>query len=366
MASRNRILYATSGTAPGFRRESLRADHVARALGPWYDLDVLCPMIGRQGHVMDFHGARLLRVPLPEEGPRGCEALARAMARQLGDGVYEVVHARTPVEGEVALEMRGSMEFTLIYEPSPPSQLMLLMATSLGIDRLHRYIEAEERLVGSCDVLVVHTAGALELARDVRGARPRVARVPFGVDLDAFHPMPLRPRGEPALLLLGPPRSGLGDLHGLRVRQVDQPWGPELWTPESPADLAMSMAGAAACVALPPPAWGSWLDSTPFGLLEALCCSRPVVAPGLPEVRELLGEGVEPLLYDPDVPASLVRIARSVLEQPAAYEPVVESLASRVRSLFPASAARNDLLSLYAGLVPPAGDPPLGVVRAAD
>jgi glycosyltransferase involved in cell wall biosynthesis len=229
---------------------------------------------------------------------------------------------------------------------------------------LHR--DAEQRLIGSCDVLVVHGVRELARARSLRGPARRVVHIPPGVDVDTFCRLPLRAEGKPALLVLDKPHSGYGEISGIPMRWIDQPWGPERWRPENPRGLCISLNASAACLALPPPAWEAWFDSTPFGILEAAACHRPVVAPRLPGVVEILGEAGEHLLFDPSVPADVVRIAGSVIAQPQAYEPLLEAIGARVRSCFSASAMRGRLQSLYAGLVPARGDPPVLPVPSAD
>lgn len=366
MTRKNRILFATSGTAPGYRRESLHAEHVARALAPWYDLDVLCPMIGRSGHVIDFHGARLLRVPLPSEGAEGAEALARAMRRQLSDGLYDAVHVRTPVEGEAALALHEQCGYTLVYEPSPPSQLMSFLAGPGAQAALRRLHEVEQGLVTASDLLIVHSGRAFERAADLRGSEDAIVRVSPGVDLDCFCAMPVAAEEPPFVLVLDDPHSGLGELPGTRYRRLDEPWGPERWRPEAAPDLALALNASAACLALPPPTWSAWLDATPFGVLEAAACLRPVIAPRLPDVIEILGEGSEHVLYDPGVPGEAVRLAGAVLEQPAAYARLVESIGKRVRSTYPASRLRSRIASLYAGIVEPHAEPPVVPVPSDD
>ncbi len=366
MTRKNRILFATSGTAPGCRRESLYANHLARALATWYDLDVLCPMIGRSGHVIDFHGARLLRVPLPSEGAEGAEALARAMRRQLSDGLYDAVHVRTPVEGEAALALHERFGYTLVYEPSPPSQLMGFLTgpgTQAALRRLH---EVEQSLVTASDLLIVHSGRAFERAARARGSEDSIVRLSPGVDVDCFCSMPVTSEEPPFVLVLDDPHSGLGELPNIPSRRLDEPWGPERWRPETPQDLALTLAGSTACLALPPPTWSAWLDATPNGMLEAAACLKPVIAPRLPDVMEVLGEGSEPLLYDPDVPGEAVRLAHAILERPGAYAPLVESIGSRVRSAYPASILRARLVSFYAGIVEPHAEPPIAPVPAAD
>jgi hypothetical protein len=91
-----------------------------------------------------------------------------------------------------------------------------------------------------------------------------------------------------------------------------------------------------------------------------------VIAPRLPDVMEVLGEGCEHMLYDPEVPGESVRLVHAVLEQPRAYARLSESIGKRVRAALPASTLRARLVSLYAGLVEPHTEPPVAPVPARD
>jgi len=333
MGRKARILYATSGTAPGLTREALQAVQVARALAPWYEVDILCPMLGRLGHVVDFHGARLLRVPLAGEGEEAAAAFARAMRRQLADGVYEVVHVRTPVEGEAALEMRKDGGYTLIHEPAPPSELMALA----GSEALGRYAGAERRIASGSDVLVVHGPAA-----EGRAGR-KATVIPPGVDTDTFAPLRVS-SGRDVVVVLG---GEAEPVEGVHLVGIGERW-PGGWMPEQASDLALVLAGAAACLLVAPAGWDAGIDRTPEGILEALACGRPVVAPRLPEVTEILGEG---FLYDPALPGDGARAVREALGAGARGAP-------DVRERYSASAMRARILALYASIVPPGGETP--------
>jgi hypothetical protein len=359
MGKRRRILFATSGTVPGTGREALHAAHVARALAPWYELDILCPMTGRSGHVADFHGARLLRVPLPSGDGEGALALARAVARQVADGVYELVHARTPVEGLPALDLRSTQGYLLVYEPSPPSGLMTGHGTEAS------FLEAERRLVEQADVVVVHGYEALDRARSIRGPGRAVEHVPAGVDVDVCCPMPLAPPGRGGLLVLED-AAGVKLPVGVECRRLDEPWGPGMWRAEDQAGLALAINSSAACLAVAPPGCPAWMDCMPFGLLEALACQRAVVAPGLPDVVDVVGEDAGRLLYDPSDALSLVRVLDDVLGAGPGLDALVGAVAARVRLHFPASHLRARLLALYASLVPAGGDVPGRPLPRAD
>jgi glycosyltransferase involved in cell wall biosynthesis len=355
MSPARRILYATSGTAPGCRREALQASQAARALARFYDMDVLCPMLGRSGHVMDYHGARLMRVPMPDGGREAAEALDRAMRRQLADGLYDVVHVRTPVEGRAALEMRDEAGFLLVHEPSPPSELICDLASDP--DALENLVQVESDLVRAADVVVVHGYDGLDRARALRGSDEQVLHVPPGVDVDCFAPMPLRPASRDVLMVLGEPEL-LGLESALEMRGVDELWGKAGLELQGPGDLALALCGVRAFVALPPCGCPAWIDCLPDGILEAAATMTPLVAPRLDGVIDLLGQEASPLLYDPTSGADATRVLDRVLGSLVDLGPLMDTISERVSRHFPASAMRARLVTLYASLVHPRSDMP--------
>jgi glycosyltransferase involved in cell wall biosynthesis len=342
-----RILVVTPGRVPGCDAESLHVSQVALALSRFYELDVLCPMLGRQGHVLSFHGARLLRVPVTPDGS-AAEAFRRAVGRQLADGLYDVVHVRTPLEGKVALEQRERAGFTLLYEPGGVPGLARPMTRESG------RMAAERELAREADVCVVPTSASAGCVARLRPAsRPRI--VAPGVDTDVFDRMDLRLHEPPVTLLLDETASD-PRLGPCAVRVPSDPWGPELFRPETARDLALCLNAAGACVA-PPCAEGLPGEHGVPGLLhEAAACARPLAAPDSPGVREALGPAVEPFLYAPAAPEGPAEALRRA-SRPDAGDARI-ALARHVRELRPATAYRRALLGLYAGLVAPRCDFP--------
>ncbi len=321
MASRSRILYVTSGTAPGCGPEALHAMLVARALSRHCELDMLCPMLGRQGHVMEFYGARLMRVPLPEPDP---EAFARAVHRQLADGIYDAVHVRSALEGAVALALREQAGFTLVFEPSVAAGL----TRSLDPGSASRMGQVELDLAASCDLLLVHGTEAANRAS--RLGAGRTVDLGHGVDTDVFVPQELVPGGPARTLLLDHSPDIVG-------ASIDDPWGQDCWTPRTDRDLALVMCAAHLVVAVPPQAG---LVTMPALLVEAASCGASLLAPRSPAVQEVL-EGCDAMLYDPGRPLP-----------PRPPPGLTRAVGERVRATFPAWAVRNRLARAYADMLP--------------
>jgi hypothetical protein len=342
---------------PGFGREALYAVQVARALSPWWELDILCPMIGRQGHVAEFHGSRLLRVPLDADGAHAAGGFARAVRRQLADGVYDAVHVRTPLEGSVALGMHGEHGFTLVYDPAPPTGLTRILDGLAQGGATHRLLAGERELIERCDLLVVHGEHARRKALGFRAADRPVVNVSHGVDTEVFGRQRLAPSAPGIVLSLDRAVGSLG-LPGVEQRGVDEPWGSEYFRPENERDLALCINAACLCVTAGPSGDDRWFESMPFGVLEAACCARPVLAPRTGAVVEVLGEGCDGFVHDPGDDADRSRAALALLQGGSELDERLERLGERVRVLYPAGAMRSRLVEAYVQLLRPSSDFP--------
>jgi glycosyltransferase involved in cell wall biosynthesis len=85
----------------------------------------------------------------------------------------------------------------------------------------------------------------------------------------------------------------------------------------------------------------------PIKLLEYMACRRPIVAANLPVVRELVRDGVEALLFEPDNAADLAGCLRRLLDDPALAERLAANGYERVRREFTWDIARQALLDVY-------------------
>jgi glycosyltransferase involved in cell wall biosynthesis len=85
----------------------------------------------------------------------------------------------------------------------------------------------------------------------------------------------------------------------------------------------------------------------PLKVLEYLSCGRPLVASGLPVVREIARDG-EALLVPPGAPDAFATAIVRLLEDAALAERLARRGAERVRHAFTWRRAQERLLALYA------------------
>lgn len=353
MNKRASILLVIPGTAPGCTFDALHAAQTARALSRFFELDVLCPMLGRQGHVVDFHGARLMRVPLPGQDAGSVQVYARAVRRQLADGIYDAVHVRSALEGEVALELRPQAGFTLVCEPGPCTALARVLRS---LDPQHsRSVDA--RLIRESDLTLVHGPAARDGVLRLGRSPDATADLGHGVDSEVFFPAPLVVDGDPVVLHLHAGSQRV-DLPSTVSMGLTDPWGPEYFRPQTPEDLALCLNGSALCVADDPMCLDDPAAPLPPLLLEAAACARPLVAPDLPAVRQALGQGCGPLLFDPKRPEDLACAAARVMDRRTELGSLLADLSLRVRNTCRASMVRTRLTALYSSILQPASDFP--------
>lgn len=85
----------------------------------------------------------------------------------------------------------------------------------------------------------------------------------------------------------------------------------------------------------------------PLKVLEYMAAGRPVVAANLPVVRELLRDGVDGLLFEPDDVEDLARKIATFLRDRALCESLASAASRRARSTFSWRTAQQRLLTLY-------------------
>jgi glycosyltransferase involved in cell wall biosynthesis len=78
-----------------------------------------------------------------------------------------------------------------------------------------------------------------------------------------------------------------------------------------------------------------------------MAAGTPVVASGLPAVREIMTDGAHGRLVAPDRPAELARAIRVLLEYPEAARAMGERGRRRVREEFGWAATRAKMTAIY-------------------
>ena len=81
-----------------------------------------------------------------------------------------------------------------------------------------------------------------------------------------------------------------------------------------------------------------------------MAAGTPVVASGLPAVREIMTDGEHGRLVAPDRPAELARAIRVLLEYPGAARAMGERGRRRVREEFAWAETRSKMVAVYRSL----------------
>jgi len=372
-----RVLIAGFCTAPGPDRIGVQLSHIIRALARHHAVDVLVVRRGDQAYVERFHGARLLRVPVPEGSICSrIEAFRRALGRQLEGADYDIVHFRDGWSGIPVLEMRDRLRFATVFDAarSPlgePPLYDLVTATQLERDELYCAERADLVLAGT------------EPARRYFASLvpdERVRLVPPGVDVDLFDWETAEP-GPPRILYTGALTPGRGVRVLLRamlevgnrcdarlalagratpeffaslggaVQDLGLDGKVELLGEVAHEDVPALIGTAAVCVAPSAVDLGAKpLAVYPTKLLEYMACQRPVVAPRRATVAMLLRDEQHGLLFEPGHPGDLAQKLVRLLNDAELRFRLARSGYDLVRRTHTSSATRRELRRAYAWL----------------
>jgi len=297
--------------------------------------------------------------------------VARAARRVLSRSACDVIHS-TGYEGAWLPRARCRVATSHhpdlpAWEPPPWSQ----PAARLGFLRRQQQAWLERRALARADGAVFVSAFARDQAR-TRGYPTRAHRViPNGVDPALFSPL----AEEPPLPLVFFFAGRLDDQKGVDVlleafRRL--PRGPRLrlagtgpreedyrrLASSLGIDGAVRFLGAVARDRLPALMCESHVfvlpsryENLPLGILEAMACGRPVVAARVGGVAEMVEDGVEGLLVDPDDPHVLALALRRLHEDAAQRKRMGEAGRRRVVGRFTWDAVAAETEAFYAELV---------------
>jgi len=307
------------------------------------------------------------------------EAYSAWVAAHLAPHVptLRVCHVRDPWSAlpVVTAEGRG---YAVVYEVNGLPSIEMAHTWPLAApDTLAKIAELEDFCLERADVVVV-PSGVIAAALRRRGVPDeKIELVPNGADVAPETPCP---PGAPEryivyagalqawqgldVLLRGFAR--LADLTGLRLvicssvperraralRRLADRLGVAdrlVWNFTLPhAEVAAWLAGAEVSVA-PLTGCARNVDQgcAPLKILESMAAGTPVVASGLPAVRELMADGVHGRLVAPDRPAELARAIRVLLEYPDAARAMGERGRRRVTEEFSWALTRAKMATIY-------------------
>ncbi len=304
------------------------------------------------------------------------DALARAR------GPFDVHHFRSLWPG-VPLVLRGDARSVFEANSLASVEMPFHYPAVRGTATAAKLARFERWLLERSDAVVCVSAVSRAFL-EARGARPgRVHLIPNGVDTGLFAATPLPPRDagrEPVALYVGTLADwqGLGTLLDampsvrsrvpLRLRIVGRGrqrqrkellrrvrhLGLEAHVAIEPAvpheAVPALIAQADVCVApLSLDERNVVQGCCPLKVLEYMSCGRPVVASGLPVVRELVRDG-EALFVPPGAPDALAAALCRVAEDADLAARLARRAADRARHAFTWSRAQERLRSLYAEL----------------
>jgi glycosyltransferase involved in cell wall biosynthesis len=371
-----RILLTGFFGIPGPTRAGVQMRHVMRALSRHHEVDVLSAREPDQAHLERVGTARILRVPLVEEGLRPrVEAFRRALRRQIESADYDVVHFRDGWSGAVVLEMREQHGYRTVFDATrapvaEPPLMDLSLSAELG--------RSEEACLAQADHVFVPSA----LARDhvLRRRQKGVHVVPVGVDVDLFDWDDLSP-GPPMVLYAGAVEAGRG-LRGLlrAMATVAQRSDATLVIAgrtapaaarsllDAAAELGLGkrvellgevahelmpelIAQATVCVAPSAVELSAQpMAVVPTKILEYMACRRAVVAPRRGTVATVIEHDASGMLFQPGDFMDMAHKLLALLHDPEARERLAGAGYELVREYYTASAMRRALRRAYTAM----------------
>jgi glycosyltransferase involved in cell wall biosynthesis len=371
-----RILLTGFFGIPGPTRAGVQMRHVMQALSRHHDVDVLAVREPDQAHMERVGTARILRVPLGEEGLRPrVDAFRRALRRQLESTDYDLVHFRDGWSGSVVLERREQHGYQTLFDATrapvaEPPLMDLSLSAELG--------RSEETCLAQADHVFVPSA----LARDhvLERRQTGVHVVPVGVDVDLFDWDDLPP-GPPIVLYAGAVEAGRG-LRGLlrAMATVAQRSDATLVIAgrtapaaarsllDAAAELGLSkrvelrgevahqampelIAQATVCVAPSAVELSAQpMAVVPTKILEYMACRRAVVAPRRGTVATVIDHDVSGMLFQPGDFMDMAYKLLALLHDADARERVAGAGYDLIREYYTASAMRRALRRAYAAM----------------
>jgi glycosyltransferase involved in cell wall biosynthesis len=378
-----RVLYAAFDVVPSPKGASTHIHAFVSALaGAGHEVVLATPQAPGLAAEETTAGARHLRLGTPGRGNFLARALefgeqVDALAARLGP--FDVAHFRSLWAG-LPLVLRGGHR--TVFEANSLASVELpvhypALRVSSTLDKLRRL---ERSLLAASDA-VVCVSNVSRGFLQAQGARPeRLHVIPNGVDPELFarSPLPARTGRIPVALYVGT----LADWQGLRtlldampavlarrplrlrlmgrgrqrqrkdVQRRVRRLGLEGHVVVEPAvphqQVPARIAEADLCVApLSLDERNVVQGCCPLKVLEYLSCGRPLVASGLPVVREIARDG-EALLVPPGAPDAFATAIVRLLEDAALAERLARRGAERVRHAFTWRRAQERLLALYA------------------
>ena len=382
------VLYTAFDVVPSPKGASTHISHFTEGLvAGGYRVQLLTagrPDMPSEG---DYRGARIERVVSTDANfLRRATAFSRTVARHLeSHPPYDVVHFRSIWGGLPAVAAQSRLGHRTLFEVNglPSVELKYHYPSVRGLPILDRLRQQEAAVLCRADQIICPSRVTAEYVRSLGVAAERIAVIPNGVDTALFAPQDGADLSDerPTLLYLGTLAAWQGvelllsalplvlQERAIRLRVVgrgrkDRRKALQKRVRKSELAELVALDGAlphdtipqvvnqaAVCVA---PLMFNDRNVTqgccPIKVLEYMACRRPVVAANLPVVRELVRDGVEALLFEPDDVDDLTRCLLRLLEDAELAERLAANGYERARREFTWDIAREGLLAVYESL----------------
>ena len=382
------VLYTAFDVVPSPKGASTHISHFTEGLvAGGYRVQLLTagrPDMPSEG---DYRGARIERVVSTDANfLRRATAFSRTVARHLeSHPPYDVVHFRSIWGGLPAVAAQSRLGHRTLFEVNglPSVELKYHYPSVRGLPILDRLRQQEAAVLCRADQIVCPSRVTAEYVRSLDVAAERIAVIPNGVDTALFAPQDGANLSDerPTLLYLGTLAAWQGvelllsalplvlQERAIRLRVVgrgrkDRRKALQKRVRKSELAELVALDGAlphdtipqvvnqaAVCVA---PLMFNDRNVTqgccPIKVLEYMACRRPVVAANLPVVRELVRDGVDALLFEPDDVDDLTRCLLRLLEDSELAERLAANGYERARREFTWDIAREGLLAVYESL----------------
>jgi glycosyltransferase involved in cell wall biosynthesis len=396
---KSRVLYAAFDLVPSPKGASTHITYFVRGLvDAGYDVTLVTAGDPALPERDSYYGATLLRVPWSGDP----HFLKRALA--FGEYVlnhiatappYEVIHVRSIWAGFPLAQVKERYNFKLLYEVNglPSIEMKYHYPAMAGTTVLDKFKERELATLHTADAIITVAQVTAAYITSLGVSSEKITVIPNGFDPVLFSNQyavisdqspvftPQSPT-LPTLLYIGT----LADWQGLDTLIQAMP----LIVAERPAQLHIVGRGrkrqlkalrkraqklgveefvvvetavkhkhipaiiAQADICLAPLSYNDrnvTQGCCPLKIIEYMAGGKPIVAANLPVVRELVCEGVEALLFEPDNPEDMARQILKLLEDEALAAELAANAASRATHQFTWQIAQSRLLQNYQTLL---------------
>lgn len=380
----NRVLYTAFDMVPSPKGASTHIlSFVDGLVENNFQVDLVTPGDGVLPAQDTISGARVIRLSFDPE----MNFLAQASV--FGAGVlhhiehtspYQLAHYRSVWGGLELAQAKKRYQYRTIFEVNglPSIELKYHYPGLRESGILDKVREQELATMALSDAIVVPSGVTRNFLVSLGAAPERITVIPNGFSPSHFYPTPLPQNNEPVIVYIGT----LAEWQGLEImlnalpdilakrmaklriigrgrsrqrkalaKQIRKLGLEEYVSLEPPVphhEIPSRIAQADLCVA--PLAMNDrniTQGCCPIKIIEYMACGRPIVAPNLPVVRELVREDRDALLFNPDDPSDLAYQALTLLNNPSLAARLANNASEHAHKTFTWHIATKQLVKVY-------------------